>query len=327
VTHALQRTQLRLLWLRGSYVLFALALLVVLLVVNVVINPARFTPSSLGVTVGLAAPLILAAVASTPSILSGRGGIDLSIGPLMGLVNVVIVHFVIGSLGQASPWIVVPISVLVGLLGGLVNGFLVVVARIQPIVATLGTYLVFAGLSTWLLPEPGGSIPPWLSSLAGDWSLVPILVVLVCWLVFLRLPIHNQLMATGDDDRAALSSGVRVNVVRLAAYVLGGALAGVAALSLTALIGSADPTVGSTFTLTAIAAVALGGVSLAGGVGGISGAIVGAVDIFLLQSLLTYFNVSSFVLQVAYGLILVMAVVLNTTVGRSLDRRILRRTA
>jgi ribose transport system permease protein len=87
--------------------------------------------------------------------------------------------------------------------------------------------------------------------------------------------------------------------------------AGVAGLLLTALIGSADPNVGGSFTLLSISAVALGGVSLAGGRGGVLAAIVGASDIFLLQSALTYFNVSTFVLQIAYGLILVASISLN----------------
>ncbi len=118
-------------------------------------------------------------------------------------------------------------------------------------------------------------------------------------------------MAVGSDDRAAYTAGVPVTLVRFLAYVLTGVLAGAAGLMLTALIGSADPNIGPSYTLIAIAAVALGGVSLAGGRGGLAGAAIGAVDIFLLQSLLTAFNVSTYVLQVAYGAILVSAVVLT----------------
>jgi ribose transport system permease protein len=92
---------------------------------------------------------------------------------------------------------------------------------------------------------------------------------------------------------------------------------------LTALIGSADPNVGASFTLLAISAVALGGVSLAGGRGGMMAAVIGASDIFLLQSALTYFNVSTFVLQIAYGLILVASISLNGLTAM-LDRRTAR---
>jgi ribose transport system permease protein len=118
-------------------------------------------------------------------------------------------------------------------------------------------------------------------------------------------------MATGSDDRAAFTASVNVAAVRLMAYTLGGVFAGVASLSLTALIGSADPNVGPPYTLLAISSVALGGVSLAGGRGGLLGAAIGALNIFLLQSVLTFFNVSTFVLQVAYGAILVVAVSLS----------------
>ena len=91
-------------------------------------------------------------------------------------------------------------------------------------------------------------------------------------------------------------------------------------LMLTALIGSADPSIGPTYTLIAISAVALGGVSLAGGRGGMLGAAIGALDIFLLQSALTYFNFSTFILQIAYGSILVIAVVLAALQSRLLGR-------
>jgi len=118
------------------------------------------------------------------------------------------------------------------------------------------------------------------------------LIFLFWWLVR-QTPYYDQLMAVGSDDRAAYSAGVPVSKVRFIAYVITGILAASAGLMLTALIGSADPNIGATYTLIAIAAVALGGVSLAGGRGGLAGAAIGAIDIFLLQSVLTAFNVSN----------------------------------
>jgi ribose transport system permease protein len=133
----------------------------------------------------------------------------------------------------------------------------------------------------------------------------------VVWLGLKRTPFYDQLMAVGSDDRACFTAGINVALVRFLSYVLTGLFAGVAGLMVTALIGSADPRIGSTFTLMAISAVALGGVSLAGGRGGFLAAAIGAIDIFLLQSALTYFNVSTFVLQIAYGVILVLSISLN----------------
>lgn len=312
----------RLGWLRGMLTVagFAPILFVILLIINIYLNPSRFAPQSWGTLIGLAAPLIGAAVASTPAFLGGRGGIDLSVGPMMGFVNAVVVLFVVQGLGVTSPFIIVPAALLMGLLGGAVNGFLAVILRIQPIVATLGTYLVLIGATLTILPSPTGTVPPWLSQLAGAWSILPLGGVLLVWWGISRLPYYDQLMAVGSDDRAAFTAGVPVTLVRFISYLITGVFAAVAGLMLTALIGSADPTVGPTFTLIAISAVALGGVSLAGGRGSVIGAAIGAIDIFLLQSALTYLNVSTFILQISYGAILVLAIVLTALQDRLFAR-------
>lgn len=290
---------------------FALALFALLMIVNVPLNPARFAPSAWGTVIGLAAPLIAASIASMPALLGGRGGIDVSVGPLMGLINALIVQTMIIDAEVTSPWVIVPVALAVGAAAGMVNGFLAVVVRIQPIVATLGTYLIFAGLTLSLVPAPIGTVPPWIQSLSGPLSIVPLVVLAAIWLAIKRTPYYDQLMAVGSDDRACFTAGVPVSLIRFVSYVITGLFAGVAGLMLTALIGSADPNVGPNFTLIAISSVALGGVSLGGGRGGFLAAVVGALDIFLLQSALTYFNVSTFVLQIAYGVILVLAISLN----------------
>jgi ribose transport system permease protein len=294
---------------------FAFALLIVLLIVNISLNPARFAPGALGATIGLAAPLIAASIAATPAILGGRGGIDVSVGPLMGFVNAVIVQALIIGAGISSPWIVIPAALAVGVLAGALNGALAAFVRIQPIVATLGTYLLFTGLTLTIVPAPTGTVPLWIKSLSSESSIIPLAALAVFWLAIKQLPYYDQLMAVGSDDRASYTAGVPVAWVRFLSYCITGLFAGVAGLLLTALIGSADPNVGSSFTLLSISAVALGGVSLAGGRGGVLAAIVGAADIFLLQSALTFFNVSTFVLQIAYGLILVASISLNGLTG------------
>ena len=294
----------------------ALVLLAVLLAVNLWLNPARFAPAAWGTLIGLAAPLICAALASMPAMLGGRGGIDVSVGPLMGFINAVLIKTLVVDAGIDSPWLLVPAALLLGAAIGAVNGALAALVRVQPIIATLGTYLVLSGLTLTLLPAPIGGAPVWLKSLSGTWSILPLGALGLAWAGFARTPLYDHLLATGSDDRAAYSAGVAVTAVRFASYVMTGVAAGVAALMLTALIGSADPTIGPNFTLIAISAAALGGVSLAGGRGGFLAASVGAVDIFLLQSALTYFNVSTFVLQISYGLILVASICVNALPGR-----------
>ncbi|WP_134680547.1 ABC transporter permease [Paracoccus ravus] len=299
---------------------FALAILAVLLAANLMMNPARFHPAAWGTLLGMAAPLIGAALASTPVILAGRGGIDISVGPVMGLVGAVVIKLLFLGAGISSPFLLWPAALAIGAAIGAFNGFMAVVVRVQPIVATLGTYLILGGVTLTILPAPVGPAPDWLKAMAGGWSFLPLGLIALSWCALTRLPFHGQLMAVGSDDRAAYTAGVNVSLVRFLAYVLTGLLAGAAGMMLTALIGSADPKVGANYTLIAIAAVALGGVSLAGGRGGLLGAAIGAIDIFLLQSLLTTLNVSTYVLQVAYGAILVTAVVLIALQDRHAER-------
>ncbi|MER8471078.1 ABC transporter permease [Mesorhizobium sp. M1405] len=300
---------------------FATVLLAILIAVNLLLNPARFQPAAWGALIGLAAPLIGAALASAPVILAGRGGIDISVGPLMGFVNAMVIQLLFLRLGMSSPLVIVPAALLIGAIVGAANGVLATIVRIQPIVATLGTYLILTGMTLTILPAPIGPAPGWLKAMAGPWSALPLALIFLFWWLVRQTPYYDQLMAVGSDDRAAYTAGVPVTKVRFIAYVMTGILAACAGLMLTALIGSADPNIGPTYTLIAIAAVALGGVSLAGGRGGLAGAAIGAIDIFLLQSVLTAFNVSTYVLQIAYGAILVVAVIMTALQERLSGRK------
>lgn len=297
---------------------FAVVLFVVLLVLNLLLNPARYAPANWGTLIGLAAPLIGASLASAPVILAGRGGIDISVGPAMGFVNAIVIQVLFLNLGISSPGVLIPAALLTGLAIGAINGFLATIVRVQPIVATLGTYLVLGGITLTIVPSPVGPAPGWLKAMSASWSILPLAAMFVIWMAIRRLPYYDLLMAVGSDDRAAYTAGVPVTKVRFIAYLVTGLFAGIAGLMMTALIGSADPNIGANYTLIAIASVALGGVSLAGGRGGLAGAAIGAIDIFLLQSVLISFNVSTYVLQIAYGVILVGAVVLTALQEKAL---------
>ncbi len=289
----------------------ALLLLAVLLVLASAIGAVPMTPASWGVQLGMAAPLLCAAASVMPAMLGGGGGIDVSIGPIIGFVNAILVGVLAVQLGLASAWVLVPAALLLGAALGAVNGLLATVLRVQPIIATLGTYLVLSGLTVTIVPAPLGGAPAWLRGLASGWAVLPMAALIAAWAALLRTPFYAHLMATGSDARAAFSAGVPVGVVRFLSYAVGGAFAGLAGLMETALIGSADATIGPRLTLVAISAAALGGVGLAGGQGGLLAALLGGADIFLLQTTLTAFDVSTFVLQTAYGLILVASVCLN----------------
>jgi ribose transport system permease protein len=301
---------------RARYAGFATVLGAVLLVANVLLDHNLVTTSGSLQTFSALAPLALLAIAVTPSLLSGHGGIDLSLGPLAGFCTVLIGTYLnAGVLGEQ--YVVIPAALVMGLGLGLLNGLIVTVGRIQPIVATLGTYLVMVGLADHYQPGSGGTVPAWLGNISGSIVDVAIVAAVVAgWVAMKRTQFFRWLLAVGRDDRTAYTSGISVTAVRTAAYAIGGLIAGVAGLEMTALISASDSTIGPSYTLTSVAAAALGGTSLAGGAGGILGSFVGALDIFLIENLLTLANVSVFALDLVYGAVLVFAVIVNALVSR-----------
>lgn len=299
---------------------FALILFVLLLAANLAYNPSFILPRFVAGSLGIAVPIMIAAMAATPAILSGGGGIDLSTGPLMGLVNILMVTLLL-QWDIGTPLVAVPLALLVGAAVGACCGLLVAQVRLQPIVATLGVFLVLNGLNLALMPSPTGPAPAFFADLSGRWHGIPMAPLfligpLLIWWGLGRTPFLRTLLAVGGDDRVAFSAGIDVRLVRLAAYTIGGLFAAFAGLALTALIQSGDATVGPPFTLQAITAVALGGTSLAGGRGGMTGSVLGALCLFLIQNLLTNMNVSFFWVQIVFGVALVLALIVNAGLRR-----------
>lgn len=309
-----------------GYAWLAMVLFVILFAANLILLPNFLAPLNIISTMALAAPLVIASMAVVPSMLSGGGGIDISVGSVMGIVNVGMFTFAsFFGIQIQNPVMAISFFVFIGALIGSINGVLITVVRLQPIVVTLGIYLILTGIGLHLMPNPTGIAPKWLKQFAGYIGPIPgpLLVVgilLMLWWLLTRLPYHRNLLAVGGDERAAYSAGLPVVLIRIIAYILGGILAAVAGLSLTGFVGSGDPNLGSNYVLLAIAAATLGGTSLAGGRGGMAGAIFGALDIFLIEKVLTAVQISSFWFRVAYGVILLMALISNSLVQRSSDK-------
>lgn len=297
-----------------------------LLVVNIALSPVMLSSGQLPNTVTLVVPAILVAMASVPSVMTGRGGIDLSVGPLLGLVNVVLTGVLVERGLGAAP-ISIVICLALGATVGVVNGAAVAYGRLQPVVVTLGTYLVLSGVALVIMPEPVSDSPSWADWLAGAWfggyfprSLLLVLVAVLVWVALRRLGAVGLFLAIGSEDRAVYTSGVRIRRVLMLAYATGGLFAALGGLALTVLIQSGDPLVGRQYTLPAIAAVALGGNPLFGGRGTLLGPVLGAVTLFLIQTLLSTLNVSSLWIQVVYGLVLLAAVAANGVLTLRLSR-------
>jgi ribose transport system permease protein len=309
------------------HLIVPVALVLMLLVVAVMRAPQTFTAVGLAGAVLVAAPLILAAMALTPIAMAGRGGVDLSVGPAIGFINVTIVMW-LPALGLSSPWAVFGYAIAMGILWQGFLAALIIWLRIAPIIAALAGYMILQGVNLVILPRPGGIAPDWLSAWSfGTQLFGPVLWILLgaclLWGLFTRLVLFDHLRLMGADERTAYTVGIDITTARLAAHVMAGLFIGLGAVCMTGMIGSGDPTQGNTLTLQAVTALVLGGTSLAGGRGGITGSILGAMAMWLVFVVLSSFNfgaISGFMTQMVFGLILTLSLLLSLFTGRARAR-------
>ena len=305
----------------STHMLVPILLLFLLLIIAVLRSPNLISPAGIGSAVIVMAPLALATYALMVLAIAGRGTVDLSVGPLMGFINVtlVVLH---GAGALESPITFFLYAIFVGVAYQLLLAFIIIYVRVQPIIVALSGYLALSGINLVILPRPGGVAPEWMSSWGlGTTIYSPILVILVlstaAWLIFTSTAFYGHLRLMGSDERAAYTSGVRITIVRIGAHCISGVFSALAALTYTALIGSGDPTQGTTYTLISVTALVLGGTSLAGGRGGVIGSLLGAVNLFLIGYVLATFSfgaVQGFVTDLAYGVILVLSLLLTVAI-------------
>lgn len=248
------------------------------------------------------------------------GGIDLSVGGIIDVTNSVAAQAM-----RDNPGSMLAVTLLVLAIGagaGCINGLLVTFGRLQPIIVTIATLAIWQGVALLVLPQQGGTIPPGFTTvLAGTAGFVPsslilcVLLVLI-WLVLRRTRFLVTLYAIGNDERAARATGIPVRIAKVGAYTAGGLFAGAAGLYLAAVATSGDATAGTPLTLTSIAAVVLGGVSLFGGRGSAIGSLVGACILTLLLNVLFFAGINPQLQEFFQGLFLILAVVVSTLVRR-----------
>jgi ribose transport system ATP-binding protein len=224
-------------------------------------------------------------------------GVDLSVGPLMGLGVVILTAFATDEGGAGGFALGFVLLIAAGVAVGLINGSLVEFARISPVIATLATFIAVQGVALLINPVPEGLLGAdaldVLSTAVGG---VPVafLVVIALGLAFelalRRTRLGLALRAVGSDEAAAHRMGVRVRATRLAAYVVCGALAALAAVMLAVQIGTGDATAGQSYTLQSIAAVVLGGASIYGGRGSFVGTVLGALLLTEMINAITFLD-------------------------------------
>jgi ribose transport system permease protein len=295
---------------RNAWTIGLIVLLAALLIFTKAIQP-RYGPIPIQGLATSVLPLVLAAVAQAIVVISG--GIDLSIGSMMALTSVVSATLMDKQSDQFGIGVVIAV-LLLGVVIGAVNGALVVVTRVPDIVVTLAMGFVWAGCALLVRSGPGGGAAGWLKSivvgpLGNEWvpkaAVVALVVVFAIWIPVSRSRLGLSIYAIGSNRLAAFRSGVPVSRTRFLAYVLTGLFSALGGLALTSTTGIGSPVPGP-YTLLSVAAVVLGGVSLAGGRGGVFGPIVAVVILQLIQTDLTFLRFDSNYALVAQGAILIV---------------------
>ena len=257
----------------------------------------------------------IVSVGQTFVILSG--GIDLSVGVVMGLVTVLTNGIMNGD--PTLAWSMVALGVAIGVAVGLANGVLLVLTRIDPLILTFGMLSILTGVIFVYTDRTIGSAPDNFRQIAegavGPFPilfLVMVAVALIAWVVLTRTRFGRYVYAIGGSEEHARRAGIPVGRMKLAIYGICGLYAGIAGVGLAARIGSGYTLAGQGFELDSIVAVVLGGTSLAGGRGGVLGSIGSVLFLTILSNALNLAGVSPYAQQVVKGLVVVAAVVLYT---------------
>lgn len=249
------------------------------------------------------------------------GGIDLSVGSVLGLAGVVTALLL--NL-QTNMALTVIIGILVGISAGVINGVVITRAKLPPFIVTLGMMSITRGLAFAITGgETIRSLPPeFLMIGQGEFIGIPIpilvmaLIAVVIGFLLKATPWGRYVYAIGGNEEAALLSGVNVNKVKIIVYGLCGLAAGVAGVLFTSRFGVGQSTAGLGYELDVIAAAVIGGVSLTGGRGTILGVIIGSLLMGILRNGLVLLNVSAYWQQVAIGLVIILAVVMDRKAKR-----------
>jgi len=277
---------------------FALILLILSIVINLILQPNMFAKETLNSNMRVFLPIILMAVGQAIVILGG--GIDISVGGIVSIVNTVLATRVGLDGSPEKMWQFIFISLFIGLLAGAVNGFFIAYLRLQPIITTYATSFLYAGVALLILPNPGGGIPAAIAAFYRNstplnlpLAFYVIAVVLLVWLYVSSTRYGKFLYAVGGRAQAAYETAVPVTLVQFSTYVISGLMAAFSGIAITMLSGSGNADIGGSMTLNSITAVVIGGNALSGGIGGVAGPVMGAITLGIIQNIISFASIDT----------------------------------
>jgi ribose transport system permease protein len=300
-----------------------LAALLALIVYFSVRAEAFLTAANLTLISGQAGILLLASLGATLVIIAGS--VDLSVGSIALLTGAVLASLINAGIG--NPVIVLLIAVAVGAAIGLLNGVVFAYGRVPSFIATLGTLSLFAGIgltvlegSTINFTNQGirdlaiGQLIPNVQNAA----LIALIALGVIWFFARRTRFGLYVYAIGGNERVVELAGVRTRRVKVLVLIVSGITAGLAGLLLTAQLGAAGPTLGSTILLDSVAAIVIGGTALSGGVGGVGRTVLGVLILTVLSNGLNQIGAADYTQTIIKGLVIIVAAVFTMASQRKL---------
>lgn len=300
--------------------------LLVIFIISALISPYFLTGYNLSVVARALAFVGLVTIGQASLMILGE--IDLSLGAIGGLAGVVAGMLMVNY--GFNPWFAMLLALLLGAFCGLVNGGLVSLLRLHSLVLTIGTAGVFGGINLVLTKGVAiTGIPQNIQYLGrGDLFGVPmpfvimLVVLAIVSFMTIKTPFGRYMYAIGNNPAAARMLGIKVDHIRVLVFVFAGAVSALAGLLMVARLGTAQPSIGSTWVLAPIAAAVIGGVTTTGGVGTPLGAIFGAGIIAIIENIIVLFGVSPYWQGMVSGVIVVLAISFD-----AISRRYLRADA
>lgn len=313
-------------WLRSiaNNTAFPIAVLfVIFLLINGFSASNIFTSSYM--TGFFKANVPLACVTIATAIVIMAGGMDISLGALLSLINVLMTQLTMGGMDFRGAMLV---CFLASAACGAFNGFIIGCLRVPAMLATFASMSVFTGMALWIQPSAGGTIPEEFRALYKlkvfgiPMSALLLAAVLIITLYLVKSPLGIKLMSVGQDNFKSFVSGISVHRVQFLSYTIAGMITGIGAIAVSASIGGGDPALGDSYSMSAITACVIGGVSLSGGKGNTQGALLGTLFLALLTTTVVSANVSSYHQDLFKGVIMLAGLVLASLLNNWRDRSV-----
>jgi ribose transport system permease protein len=299
----------------------SLALLVIFLILNQFLSPGYLGGNFISSFLAANAPQIVVAI-GVAGILIG-GGMDISIGGILCLINVCYVTF---AMKEFSIPVTLVLCVLIGTLCGLVNGVCVSIFRVTPLLTTFATSTIFGGIALWIMPSPTGTIQidmlKWTHRFLKGYGapLMYIAIAIVLWVIVMHSRMGVWIFAVGQNEHKAYASAVPVRGVKLFMYSFSGFITSLGGIAMTSYIGAGDPLIANSMTMSVIAACVIGGILLSGGVGDAVGSLFGAIFLGLVITTVLSSVKDSFYQNFVQGIILLVGVIGSILLARAVKK-------